>query len=250
MATPDDHQFAADIATQAGELLLAVRAEFAAADRDPTELKDEGDRRSHVLLMELLAAGRPDDAILSEEGTDDTARLSAERVWIIDPVDGTREFSEPPRSDWAVHVALVEQHAPTVGAVALPGLAITLHTGQPPTLPLANGGPPRIVCSRTRPGAAADVLVEALGGELVRMGSAGAKSMAVVRGEADIYAHTGGQYEWDSCAPAAVAAAAGLHASRLDGSPLRYNAENPYLPDLLICRPELAERAIAALRGV
>ncbi|MFT6813945.1 MAG: 3'(2'), 5'-bisphosphate nucleotidase, partial [Ilumatobacter sp.] len=156
----------------------------------------------------------------------------------------------PPRSDWAVHVALVEQHTPTVGAVALPGLATTLHTGQPPTLQPAIDGPPRIVCSRTRPGAAADVLVEALGGELVRMGSAGAKSMAVVRGEADIYAHTGGQYEWDSCAPAAVAAAAGLHTSRLDGSPLRYNAANPYLPDLLICRPELAERAIAALRNV
>ena len=250
MATPNDHQFAADIATQAGELLLAVRAEFAAAGRDPSELKDEGDRRSHVLLMELLAAGRPNDAVLSEEGADDTARLTAERVWIIDPVDGTREFSEPPRSDWAVHVALVEQHTPTVGAVALPGLATTLHTGRPPTVPTAINGPLRIVCSRTRPGVAADVLVAALGGELLRMGSAGAKSMAVLRGEADIYAHTGGQYEWDSCAPAAVAVAAGLHASRLDGSPLRYNAQNPYLPDLLICRPELAKRAIAALRGV
>jgi 3'(2'), 5'-bisphosphate nucleotidase len=247
MADPLDHELAARLAAQAGDLLTQVRAELVASGADPSTLKDEGDRRSHELLMELLADERPDDAILSEEGKDDHARLGAKRTWIIDPLDGTREFGEPPRTDWAVHVALVEGGVPTVGAVALPGLETTLSTAKPPVMPPAFDGPARIICSRTRPGPAAQLLAEVLDGELIYMGSAGAKAMAVVLGEADIYAHTGGQYEWDSCAPVAVAAATGMHASRLDGAPLQYNREDPYLPDLLICRPELVDAVLATL---
>ena len=245
--TENDHQLAARLATEAGHLLLAVREEL--ADAEPQVRKDEGDRRSHEYLMAALVEARPGDAILSEEGKDDHARLDAERTWIIDPLDGTREFGEVPRTDWAVHVALVVAGAPIAGAVALPGLDLTLSTAQAPTLPSGRDGGPRVIASRTRPGPAAEAIAEALGGEMVFMGSAGAKAMAVVRGEAEIYAHTGGQYEWDSCAPVAVALAAGLHATRLDGSPLTYNNADPYLPDLLICRAEFAEGALETVRG-
>lgn len=247
MADPEDHQLAATLATEAGNLLVDVRAELGAQGVAARELKDEGDRRSHELLMRRLADARPDDAVLSEEGKDDPARLDASRVWIVDPLDGTREFGEPPRTDWAVHVALVEDGIPTAGAVALPALGTTLSTAAPSSLSRPPVGAPRIICSRTRPGPAAELLADALDGQLIHMGSAGAKAMAVVRGEADVYAHTGGQYEWDSCAPVAVAAAAGLHATRLDGEPLVYNREDPYLPDLLICRPELVEQVLQTL---
>ena len=240
----NDHQLATRLATEAGRLLLEVREEL--ADAEPQVRKDEGDQRSHDLLMAALATARPDDAVLSEEGRDDLARLDATRTWIIDPLDGTREFGEIPRTDWAVHVALVVDGAPVVGAVALPGLELTLSTGEASPELQDRAAGPRVIASRTRPGPAAEAIAAALDGEMVYMGSAGAKAMAVVRGEAEIYAHTGGQYEWDSCAPAAVALAAGLHATRLDGSPLVYNNEDPYLPDLLICRPEYAEAAIAA----
>lgn len=240
-----DHELAADLATRAGELLVAVRAEL--SEVDGTVRKDEGDRRSHNLLMHELQLARPDDAILSEEGKDDLERLDADRVWIVDPLDGTREFGEIPRTDWAVHVALVENGRPTAGAVALPALQTTLSTGGELVMPEASGGRPRVIASRSRPGPAAEAVAEALDGELIFMGSAGAKAMAVVCGGADIYAHTGGQYEWDSCAPVAVAIAAGFHASRIDGSPLVYNNRDPYLPDLLICRPEFAEAAVAAV---
>ena len=195
--------------------------------------------------MEALKSQRPDDAILSEEEKDSADRLSASRVWIVDPLDGTREYGEG-RTDWAVHVALSIDGAPGPGAVALPGEGVTLCTG---TTPKARAAAPRLrmLVSRTRPAAEAVAVARALGADLVPMGSAGAKAMAVVQGTADIYLHTGGQYEWDNCAPAAVAKAAGLHVSRADGSPLAYNAENPYLPDLLICPPHLAEQVIAAM---
>lgn len=246
-ATPEDHQLAADLAQEAGELLVALRADLAAKDTPPAVLKAEGDRQAHELLMERLLATRPDDAILSEEGKDDPARLDAARTWIVDPLDGTREFSEVPRSDWAVHVALVENNRPIAGAVALPALQMVLSTGAPATLSTTPATPPRIIVSRSRPPAAATHVAEALGADLVEMGSAGAKTMAVIRGECEIYAHSGGQYEWDSCAPVAVAAAAGCHVSRIDGSELLYNQADVYLPDLLVCRPELAEAALAAL---
>jgi 3'(2'), 5'-bisphosphate nucleotidase len=247
-ATPADHLLAASIATEAGALLVELRARLVADGVETTELKDQGDRQAHLLIMDRLAGRLADgDAVLSEEGRDDPVRLGADRVWIVDPLDGTREFGEPPRTDWAVHVALVVGGVPVAGAVALPALDLTLGSRPAPTLPPPHGGAPRVIVSRTRPPAAATWLAQQLDGQLVEMGSAGAKAMAVVRGEADVYAHSGGQYEWDSCAPAAVALAAGLHVSRLDGSPMRYNNADPYLPDLLMCRPELADAALAAL---
>ncbi len=249
-ATGDDHALAADLAARAATLLVTLRANHTAEGADPAHLRAEGDRRSHDLLLdglaERLARG---DAVLSEEGVDDPARLATERVWIVDPLDGTREFGEPPRTDWAVHVALCIAGAPAAGAVALPALDLVLSTVEPPPPPPSHDGPPRVIVSRSRPPAAATCLAERLGGQLVEMGSAGAKAMAVVRGEADVYAHSGGQYEWDSCAPVAVALAAGLHCSRVDGSPLVYNRADPYLPDLLICRAELATAALDALRS-
>ncbi len=178
---------------------------------------------------------------------DDRVRLERRRVWIIDPLDGTREYGEPQRDNWAVHVALAIDGRPAVGAVALPADNLTAHTGQPPELAPPTACPIRLAVSRTRPPACAQQLGARLDATLVPMGSAGAKATAVVRGAADVYAHSGGQYEWDSCAPAAVAASAGLHVSRLDGSALRYNQPEPYLPDLLVCRPELAGVVLSAL---
>ncbi len=251
-ASSDDHLLARTLAHEAGELLLALRAELGAAGATGAELKAEGDRRAHELLMGRLAEARPGDAILSEEGSDgvgpaDTGRLTAERVWIVDPLDGTREFSEPPRPDWAVHVALVIGGEPVAGAVALPAQGQVLSTATPAPTPPAPPARPRVIVSRTRPPAVATFLADALGGELVPMGSAGAKAAAVVQGVADVYPHSGGQYEWDSCAPVAVARAAGVFASRLDGSPLGYNNADPYLPDLLVCHPDLVDRVRAAL---
>jgi 3'(2'), 5'-bisphosphate nucleotidase len=233
----DDHALSAWLATTAGERLLAVR------ESGPTgrELKDAGDRAAHELLMELLAEHRPGDSVLSEEGKDDKRRLHASRVWIVDPLDGTREFSEPPRDDWAVHVALWENGELTAGAVAQPALHETFHTGRPPVVPPRTGTRPRIAVSRTRPPAFVEALAEEMDAELVPMGSAGVKVISVVRDVSDAYVHAGGQYEWDSAAPVAVARAAGLHASRIDGSPLVYNREDVLLPDLVVCRPELAQ---------
>ncbi len=246
----DDHELAARLATLAGATLLDLRSSLGFAD--PRALRDRGDQIAHRQLLDELARLRPDDAVLSEEDDgsrhrDDGAdRLSTSRVWIVDPLDGTREFGEQGRSDWAVHVALCTDGEPLVGAVALPALGITLSTASPPVTPALDGRTPRVIVSRTRPPPAALRIADALGAMLVEMGSAGAKAMAVVRGDADVYAHSGGQYEWDSCAPVAVARAAGLWCSRLDGSPLRYANADPRLPDLLICRPELAEASIAA----
>ena len=245
-----DHRLAADLATAAGRLLLDIRAEL--ADAPAEARKAAGDKGSHDYLMEALAAARPADAVLSEEGADDPVRLRADRVWIVDPLDGTREFSEPDRDDWAVHVALWSRAAGqdgglVAGAVALPAQGVTLATSG--TAPLSPPpATPRILVSRTRPPAVALKVCDHVNGTLVEMGSAGAKVAAVVQGRAEIYVHAGGQYEWDSAAPVAVAVAAGLHTSRIDGSPLVYNRPDPLLPDLLVCRPEYAEAALAALR--
>ncbi|UDY36930.1 3'(2'),5'-bisphosphate nucleotidase CysQ [Dermatobacter hominis] len=251
MATDDDHRLARELAGAAGALLLALRDEMVADGVTGRELGARGDAAAHEMLVGRLAEARPDDAVLSEESTEaehgDLSRLDAARVWIIDPLDGTREYGEE-RSDWAVHVALVEDEVPTAGAVALPGLDLVLATDDPPRLRPAPAVP-RVVVSRTRPPAEAEAVAAALGAELVPMGSAGAKAMAIVRGEAEVYPHSGGQYEWDSCAPVAVALAAGLHCTRLDGSPLRYNQADVSLPDLLICRPELADAALRAAAG-
>ncbi|OKH82516.1 MFS transporter [Mycobacterium sp. ST-F2] len=241
-----DHEVAERLATRAGDLLLDVRAEFATADA--SERKAAGDKRAHEFLMTELARLRPNDAVLSEEATEEeranSARLTSDRVWIVDPLDGTREFSELDREDWAVHVALWESGELVAGAVALPAQNTTLHTPAV-AAPRPVDGPPRIVVSRTRPPAIALAVRDALDGVLVEMGSAGAKVAAVIQGRADVYVHAGGQFEWDSAAPVAVARAAGLHTSRIDGSPLVYNREDPKLPDLVVCRPELAERVLA-----
>ena len=236
----DDHEVAATLASEAGQLLLAIRSRGGAA----------GDRLSNEFLLRRLAELRPDDAVLSEESVDDPVRLERRRVWIVDPLDGTREYGEPPREDWAVHVALAVDGRPVVGAVALPAVGRVFSTSNPPVVAPPVAGPIRLAVSRTRPPACVDDLLGRLDAVLVPMGSAGAKAMAVVRGLVDVYAHSGGQYEWDSCAPVAVASAAGLHVSRLDGSPLRYNEPNPYLPDLLVSRPEIAGHVLKALRAL
>jgi 3'(2'), 5'-bisphosphate nucleotidase len=240
----DDHALARKVAADTGRLLVELRAER--ADLHPELLRDEG---AHRFIVAALQEARPDDGILSEEGIDDLARLGQERVWVVDPLDGTREYGDAGRRDWAVHVALCVDGAPVAGAVALPAEEVVLATDDPPVVPGNGDRPPRVVTSRTRRPYAAVRVAEALGAELVPLGSAGAKAMAVVRGHVDAYAHAGGMYEWDSCAPAAVAAAAGLHVSRLDGSPLRYNRPDPWLPDLLVCRPELADVCLQAVRG-
>lgn len=254
-AATDDHVLATWLAEEAGRKLLDVRGQ----GLEGRELKDAGDVAAHDLLLALLAQHRPDDAVLSEEGAEDAAdithRMSADAVWIIDPLDGTREYSEPPRDDWAVHVALWERTPDgehdgelTAGAVAQPALGETFNTGQPPVVPPRRPGPPRIAVSRTRPPAFVKALAEEIGAELVPMGSAGVKVMSVVRDLTDAYVHAGGQYEWDSAAPVAVADAAGLFTSRVDGSPLVYNQQNVYLPDLIVCRPELADQILDFVR--
>jgi 3'(2'), 5'-bisphosphate nucleotidase len=246
------------------------------------ELKDAGDRRAQEVLAALLAEYRPADAVLSEEAADSSARLTADRVWIIDPLDGTREFSERPRSDWAVHVALWQRIGTAgyheagaagaaeagnlstgnggagdlslgglvAGAVALPAESITFGTDVPPVVPPRSVGPIRLAVSRSRPPGFVLALAESLGAELVPMGSAGVKCASVWRGQADAYVHGGGQYEWDSAAPVVVARRAGLHTSRLDGSELEYNRPDPLLPDLVVCRPELADRILRSIAEV
>jgi 3'(2'), 5'-bisphosphate nucleotidase len=235
-----DTMLARRIAEAAGQVLVAVQQSGLLSGQ---ALGKAGDRTAHAFIVEALRHARPDDAILSEEGRDSAERLASDRVWIVDPLDGTREYGEG-RTDWAVHVALAVRGEAVAGAVALPGLSTTLCSETCPQAPKA-AERLRMLVSRTRPAAEAVSVAEKLDADLVAMGSAGAKAMAVVRGEADIYLHTGGQYEWDSCAPVAVAMAAGLHVSRVDGSPMVYNAANPYLPDLLICRPEIADLVLS-----
>ncbi|QVQ51404.1 3'(2'),5'-bisphosphate nucleotidase CysQ [Spiractinospora alimapuensis] len=246
----NDHEVARDLATEAGQHLLRLRARQ--GFDEPDVLRTLGDRLSHEFLFSALERLRPSDPVLSEEGVvDDPSRLTARRVWIIDPLDGTREFAEPGRSDWAVHVALWEAGDLVAGAVALPAQGSTLSTVDPPWLP---GERPaeqrlRITVSRTRPPEFARRIATQLGAELVPMGSAGAKICAVLLGIADIYLHSGGQHEWDSAAPVAVARAAGLHTSRIDGSPLTYNQPDASLPDVLVCRPELATTLLASIQS-
>lgn len=248
----DDHGFAAWLAVRAGDLLTALREQR--GFDDPSGLRAAGDQRSHDLLMEAFASWRPGDAVLSEEGEHssaaDRARLAADRVWIVDPLDGTREYGEPGRADWAVHVALWQRdRGLAAGAVALPAEGLVFSTAHPqPARPdLAGQRPIRIATSRTRPPGFVSELARRLPAELVPMGSAGAKVCAVLRGTVDAYVHAGGQYEWDSAAPVAVALATGHFASRLDGRTLEYNRLEPRLPDLVVCRPDLASRLLEAI---
>lgn len=240
-----DGELAAYLAKEAGRILLDLRNTSDLAEK---ELGKAGDLAANQFLCAAIALHRPDDGLLSEESKDTDARLSKSRVWIVDPVDGTREYGEG-RTDWAVHIALAIDGVPTIGAVALPGLDIVLRTDRPQPLPVAQK-PARMVVSRTRPAAEAVAVADKIGAQLIPMGSAGAKAMAVVRGEADIYLHSGGQYEWDSCAPAAVALAHGLHVSGIDGSPLLYNQRDTYMPDLLICHKEQADELLALVAEI
>jgi 3'(2'), 5'-bisphosphate nucleotidase len=248
--TGDDHVLARDLAGQAGTRLLELRAQRG----DPDVLRKAGDRLSHEFLTAALADARPGDVVLSEEGADNPARLTARRVWIVDPLDGTREFGEPGRTDWAVHVALWESDANdlTAGAVALPAQDRVLSTAEPPP-PLAAGEAPakiRVVVSRSRPPQFVRNISGLIDAELVPLGSAGAKVAAVINGEVDAYVHGGGFYEWDTAAPVAVARAAGLHASRIDGSDLAYNQADLLMPDILVCRPAVAGVLLQAIREV
>jgi 3'(2'), 5'-bisphosphate nucleotidase len=247
LADLDDAALAARLAYAAGQLALDVRAGSGLTGK---ALGDAGDAAANRLLCDAIRTARPDDGLLSEEEKDDTRRCSQSRVWIVDPVDGTREYGEA-RSDWAVHVALAVDGVASIGAVALPDLdgGVVLRSDQPQALP-PMAARPRFLVSRSRPAPEAEAVAKALGGELVPMGSAGAKAMAVVRGEAEVYLHSGGQHEWDSCAPVAVALAHGLHCSRIDGSPLVYNQPHTYMPDLLICRAEWAERVLAEVARI
>jgi 3'(2'), 5'-bisphosphate nucleotidase len=247
-----DADLAVHLAETAGRILLEVRASGLFS---PKALGKAGDQTANQFLCHALREARPDDGLLSEEEKDNEDRLSQSRVWIVDPVDGTREYGEA-RADWAVHVGLAIDGQAAIGAVALPGLdldgsggGIVLRTDQPRVVPPAPAQL-RMVVSRTRPAAEAVAVAEKLGAELVPMGSAGAKAMAIILGQADIYLHSGGQYEWDSMAPVAVALAHGLHCSRIDGSPLIYNQRDVYMPDLLICRTDHAAQVLALVAEV
>lgn len=248
-----DAELAADLGADAGKLLLQVRAEI--GFDQPWTLGEAGDRQANSLLLRRLQAERPGDAVLSEEAHDDLARLKSDRVWIIDPLDGTREFSTPGRDDWAVHIALWRRSSNgqpeiTDAAVALPARGNVVYRTDTVTSGAAPAGVPgtlRIAVSATRPPAVLHRIRQTLAIQPVSIGSAGAKAMAVIDGYVDAYLHAGGQWEWDSAAPAGVMLAAGMHASRLDGSPLRYNQLDPYLPDLLMCRAEVAPILLGAI---
>jgi 3'(2'), 5'-bisphosphate nucleotidase len=255
----NDAEFAHYLAEETGKRLIAVRERLYHDGAHEWFAKDVGDAAAQNFIDEALAEHRPHDAVLSEEAADDPARLAADRVWIIDPLDGTQEYSEYGRHDWAVHVALWERHdeagqpsnegSLTAGAVALPAVGLTLSTAIPPTTPVIREGKPRLVVSRSRATMDAIRVAEQLDCDVVRLGSAGAKAMAVVLGEVDIYVHSGGQHQWDSAAPVAVARAAGLHTSRVDGSPLVYNRRDTWLPDLVVCQQHLARPVLEALNG-
>jgi 3'(2'), 5'-bisphosphate nucleotidase len=239
-----DVEVARRAARAAADVLLELRARGELTGR---ALGDAGDAAAQRAIMEVLTADRPDDVVFSEEAVDDRRRLAADRVWIVDPLDGTREYGDPDRHDWAVHVALWAGGDLTAAAVALPGLDEILLTSPAPVLPARADGPVRLAVSRTRPAAEAGAVAAELRAELVPLGSAGYKTVAVARGEVDAYVHSGGQYQWDSAAPVAIARAAGLTTCRIDGSPLVYNDPDPWLPDLIVCRPELVDGILGAI---
>jgi 3'(2'), 5'-bisphosphate nucleotidase len=247
--TETDAQLATRLAVEAGEVLVALRAEMFAAGASIWDVRDAGDAAAQRYLAGELHTHRIDDAVLSEEGLEDARRYDADRVWIIDPLDGTREYGEQGRHDWAVHVALWERTHFGAAAVSLPAVELVFSTDPAAPMPERVRDRPRLITSRSRAPYAAVLVAEGLGCDAVRLGSAGAKAMAVVMGEADVYVHDGGMYQWDSAAPAAVAMAAGFHASRVDGSPLVYNDRDPWLPDFFVCRPELADGVLKAIWG-
>jgi 3'(2'), 5'-bisphosphate nucleotidase len=248
-STETDAQLATRLAVETGQILVRLRAQLFTEHTSTWDVKDAGDAAAQAFLARELAQHRPSDAVLSEEGNEDRRRFDDDRVWIIDPLDGTREFSEPGRMDWAVHVALWDRDRFGAGAVSLPAINAVFCTDPAPPIPPSERDRPRLVTSRNRAPYSAVLVAEGLDCDAVRLGSAGAKAMSVVMGEADIYVHDGGMYQWDSAAPAAVALAAGFHVSRLDGSPIVYNERDPWLPDFIVCRPEFAEPVLKAIWG-
>ena len=244
-----DAELSIRLAVETGQLLVELRAQLFSQNLSTWDVKDAGDAAAQDFIAAELGRLRPDDAVLSEEGREDPRRFDAERVWIIDPLDGTREFSEPGRVDWAVHIALWGRDDFLAGAVSLPAVKAVFGTDPAPPVPPVTRDRPRLVTSRNRAPYSAVLVAEGLGCDAVRLGSAGAKAMAVVMGQADVYVHDGGMYQWDSAAPAAVALAGGFHVSRLDGSPIVYNERDPWLPDFIVCRPELAEPVLGAIWG-
>lgn len=253
-ADVSDAELATLLATRTGELLVDIRTRLLAEGASPWYMMDAGDALAHRFIVDTLRRTRPSDAVLSEEGADDVQRLAADRVWIVDPLDGTAEFGEGDRDDWAVHIALWERHLGTNGdlsaaAVSLPSLNRTFSTNPPTPTPPRVDRTPLLVVSRSRTPPVAAAVARELGCDGVRLGSAGAKTMAVVEGHVDIYLHAGGQHQWDSAAPVAVARAAGLHTSRIDGSPFVYNDRDTWLPDLLVCQRHLADDVLRAVRN-
>ena len=250
MKTPSadstDADLAAALAHLAGATLLTTREELGAAGVTGKALGKAGDVAAQKVIAKALEGSRPGDAVLSEEAPDDPSRLSAERVWIVDPLDGTKHFAEG-KNEWAVHIALWEQGHLTVGAVALPTEGVVLRSDEVGAPSSTAGKPLRIAVSSSRTPPIAREAAQSLSATLVPMGSAGVKIASVIRGQNDAYIHAGGQYEWDSAAPIALARAAGLHTSRLDGSDLLYNRKDPYLPDLVVTRAEIADKVTAAI---
>lgn len=250
MSQETDAEFAARLAIQTGQILMDIREPLFASGASQWDVKDAGDAAAQDFIAEQLRLHRPDDAVLSEEeGQTDQRRFHTDRVWIIDPLDGTREFSEPGRTDWAVHIALWEKDHFGAAAVSLPAVNAVFCTDPAPPMPKIERDRPVLITSRNRAPYSAVLVAEGLGCDAVRLGSAGAKAMALVMGQADIYVHDGGMHQWDSAAPAAVAMAAGFHATRLDGSPLVYNARDPWYPDFIVCRPELADSVLRSIWG-
>ncbi len=243
-----DSDLATELARHTGVLLDRHREEQIERGTTVWQLKDSGDMVAHEFLMKAFGALRPADAVLSEEGFDNRKRVGAPRVWIVDPLDGTNEYGEG-RADWAVHIALWEETALTAAAVSLPSIDTVFSTSPAPVVPPKEGLKPRLVTSRNRAPYAAVLVSEGLDCDAYRLGSAGAKAMSIVMGEADIYVHDGGMHQWDSAAPAGVAMAAGLHASRIDGSPLIYNDADTWLPDFFVCRPEYTDAILHAIWG-
>lgn len=248
-APESDAELATRLAIETGRLLVGLRERMFSEGASIWEVRDAGDAAAQHFLAGEFASLRPDDAVLSEEGHEDPRRFDQDRVWIVDPLDGTREFGERGRADWAVHVALWGGDRFLAGAVSLPALKAVFATDPAPPIPPNRRDRPRLVTSRNRSPYSAHLVAEGLDGDAIRMGSAGAKAMAVVMGEADVYVHDGGMFQWDTAAPAAVALAAGFHVSRLDGSPIVYNERDPWLPDLILCRPELGDRVLEAIWG-
>lgn len=244
-----DADLATVLAQHTGVLLVQHREQLIERGNVSVwQLKDSGDMLAHHFLLDAFRALRPADSVLSEEGHDDRTRVHANRVWIVDPLDGTNEYGEG-RADWAVHIALWEDNALTAGAVSLPSIDTVFSTDPAPVVPPKEGHKPRLVTSRNRAPYAAILVAENMDCDAFRLGSAGAKAMSIIMGEADIYVHDGGMHQWDTAAPAAVALAAGLHASRLDGSPLEYNDADTWLPDFFMCRPEYTDEILHSIWG-